>query len=196
MKLVSLLLLLLLVLSACSRPPKGLESAKVGDFEEPAFAPEPEVVRTVHGLAPSSRAAFVGYGFGQSIIGTFDDWSGNVTLVDGRVSQVELEAKAGSVRTGDLGVDNTLKGEDFFDIAEYPTMSAKGSVDESGNFIDGFVEFKGVKRSLIVPANITDESIATEFLIDASAFGLSYPGVNENVRVMARLVVGKEITSP
>ena len=61
----------------------------------------------------------------MSVSGTFDKWNATLTFTSNNASTgvLDIKIQAASVDTGSGLKDSTLKGEDFFDVANSPTIS-------------------------------------------------------------------------
>ena len=61
----------------------------------------------------------------MSVSGTFDKWNATLTFAsnDASTGVLDIKIQAASVDTGSGLKDSTLKGEDFFDVANSPTIS-------------------------------------------------------------------------
>jgi polyisoprenoid-binding protein YceI len=60
----------------------------------------------------------------SKVRGTFTGFSGSVTIVDGGVgSSVQATVDTASLSTGDDGRDGHVRGADFFDVENFPTMT-------------------------------------------------------------------------
>ena len=60
----------------------------------------------------------------SKVRGTFTGFSGSVTIVEGGVgSSVQATVDTASLTTGDDGRDGHVRGADFFDVENFPTMT-------------------------------------------------------------------------
>ena len=61
----------------------------------------------------------------MSVSGTFDKWNATLTFAsnDASTGVLDIKIQAASVDTGSGLKNSTLKGEDFFDVANSPTIS-------------------------------------------------------------------------
>ena len=60
----------------------------------------------------------------SKVRGTFTGFSGSVTIVEGGVgSSVQATVDTASLSTGDDGRDGHVRGADFFDVENFPTMT-------------------------------------------------------------------------
>src|SRR4029079_2442185 len=64
--------------------------------------------------------------------GRFPDVSGTITITDEpEQSHVEVEIGVASIDTGNSDRDNHLRGADFFDVDNYPTMTFRSTKVEA-----------------------------------------------------------------
>jgi polyisoprenoid-binding protein YceI len=84
--------------------------------------------------------------------GTFTNFSGAIEVPENRLSSVvDATVQMASVSTGDEGRDGHLKGSDFFDVEQFPTMTFVGSgvKQELGDLtLFGDLTIKGVTRQV------------------------------------------------
>jgi polyisoprenoid-binding protein YceI len=59
----------------------------------------------------------------STVRGTFGQFEGTIEEENGAVSSVSVDITLASVNTGSEQRDGHLQGEDFFDVAKYPTAS-------------------------------------------------------------------------
>ncbi|MBB2993103.1 polyisoprenoid-binding protein YceI [Mycolicibacterium iranicum] len=87
----------------------------------------------------------------SKVRGTFDTFSGAITVADDGTPSVRAEISVDSVNTRNEQRDAHLKAADFFDVATYPvaTFSATGvRQDGDGYVVDGDFTLKGVTRPI------------------------------------------------
>ena len=194
MKTIYLLLGILALLAACSSPPDDLASAVIMEHEP--------VDNTMGGMTDDEMDAmmddgihemtidpakstftFEGYGPGKSHVGTFQEMSGTITMeMDGTITASEGTIQTASVKSDSDGLDNHLKNEDFFDVERYPTITWKSNSINDEEMI-GELTFLGVTRTITIPIIMKENSLSADFLLDTSQFGMSYAGVNDEVRI-------------
>jgi len=122
-------------------------------------APETyEVDKTHSTLLFRIKHLDVGYTYGW-----FRDFSGSLVVDDDNLAgaRVEITAKLDSVDTGDAKRDQHLKSPDFFNVAQFPTMSFKStSVTKAGAdkyTVQGNLTLHGVTKPLTVTMTKTGE---------------------------------------
>jgi len=148
---------------------------------EPTYAIDPVHSSVVFRVKHSNAAWFWG---------TFGKVEGEFTL-DPAAGNVSVRIDAESINTRNEGRDKHLKGTDFFDVKQFPTITFAGSkvtkVKDSEFKVDGELDLHGVKKPLSVTVTKTGEGQMrgktvtgweTEFTIKRSEFGMKY-GVAE-----------------
>lgn len=88
----------------------------------------------------------------SKVRGTFDDFSGRITIADERTqSSVDVEIAMESVSTGNAMRDDDLRSSNIFGIDQHPTMryvsTALSESDGSWN-LDGDLTIRGTTRSV------------------------------------------------
>src|SRR4051812_42270022 len=133
--------------------------------------------RTLHGVALPEAGTYtidpshsqVGFVVRHLVVakvrGGFDSYTGQITIGDDPAdSSVEVSIDIASINTRDEQRDAHLRGADFFDAENYPTMTYKstGLKHEKGNrwVLDGELTIKGVTRS--VPLEVEFEGVASD----------------------------------
>lgn len=142
--------------------------------------------------------------------GRFNDLAGTLVLddADPTRSTLELTIKTGSVDTNNTKRDDHLKGPDFFDAAQYPTMTFKSKkiAVKSANVwaVTGDMTMHGVTREVTVdlersgtgkdPWGGTRTGAETTFTIKRSDFGVSFmpDGLGDEVRIIVSVEAVKK----
>jgi polyisoprenoid-binding protein YceI len=115
-------------------------------------APEVWTIDPVH-----SGVNFTIRHFVSNVPGQFREFDGRITIdrANPERSTVEFTIQAASINTGSEDRDKHLRSEDFFDVAEYPTISFKStSITPKGkaNFdVTGDLTMRGVTRRITIP---------------------------------------------
>ena len=137
-----------------------------------------------------SSFEFIGYILAgiKSEKGTFNKWSGTLTLKDGKITGLEATAKTNSVNTRFEKLTQHLKSKDFFDVAKYPEIKFKSKSIKDNQLI-GNLTFHGKTKSITFPVKITKNSISADFKVDTKPFGLKYAGVKKQVRIIFNFVI-------
>ncbi|MFT7615814.1 MAG: polyisoprenoid-binding protein YceI [Candidatus Woesearchaeota archaeon] len=192
MKYLTLFLLLVVVLfTACSKPPDDVPSAQlelnIVEEIEPTLEPKVAVSRDVPVDIESSSFTFTGYGPGKEHIGSFDIYNGHLVIEKNTVIGLAGVINTSSVNTGIDGLNTHLQSEDFFDAANNPFITvANGVVLRDGDLVQARadVTLNGITQSIVFPVITSENSIAADFLLDGSLFEIEYIGVNKDVRIM------------
>lgn len=205
-----LLLVLVGATTGCKDFTEGKEIATVGDAVEieegPAEAPDaaategetPDAAGTPEATEPAEAPASDTKVFtitentaimfeGSKTIGTH---TGGFTKFDGKIilkgddptqAKIDITIDMESMFSDDNLLTTVLRGEDFFNIEQYPTarfVSTKIEPKESGLAITGNLELKGVTKSITFTAKptITEDTItaAAEFVVGRSAWNVGY----------------------
>jgi polyisoprenoid-binding protein YceI len=120
--------------------------------------------------------------------GRFDDFSGTLTVDDDILAnaKVEITAKVTSVNTGDAKRDAHLRSPDFFNVAQFPTMTYRSTSvtkADGGYKVEGNLTLHGVTKPVTVtmryvgagkdPWGNTRIGYEGAFTIQRSAFGMT-----------------------
>ncbi|MCX5889490.1 MAG: YceI family protein [Deltaproteobacteria bacterium] len=127
------------------------------------------------------------------VLGLFNKITGTLDFdpVNLAASAVEVEIDASSLHTGVAQRDDHLKSPDFFDVAQYPTISFKSTrVEPAGldhAWVHGELTLRGVTRPVLLdvhwagPAHLEDDGkIYTSYgfmaktAINREDFGITY----------------------
>jgi polyisoprenoid-binding protein YceI len=85
----------------------------------------------------------------SKVRGSFDEFSGAITVAEDGTPSVRAEIAVGSVNTRNEQRDAHLKAADFFDVEKYPTatfVSTAVRADGDRYVVDGDFTLKGVTR--------------------------------------------------
>lgn len=145
-----------------------------------------------------SRIAFTGAKITAAHDGTFDRFTGTLTVPDTGVDHgaVTVQIDVDSLQIEPAHLLGHLKTKDFFDVASYPTATftstgiakrGEGHYDVTGN-----LALHGVTKSITFPATIalTGDGVtaSAEFAINRKDFAIVYPGkpddlIKDNVAI-------------
>lgn len=98
--------------------------------------------------------------------GRFMAFSGVITIADDRLqSRVDATVEMASITTGDDNRDGHLQSPDFFDVAQFPTMtlsttSIEADDDDDDYLLHGVLTIKGVSKP--VTFELEFEGVATD----------------------------------
>lgn len=87
--------------------------------------------------------------------GTFGEWAGTITAdpADWSTDSVDVTIQAASIDTRHERRDNDLRSDNFFDVANHPTItfrSTRVEVDGSRIVVTGDLTMKGVTKPLVL----------------------------------------------
>jgi len=182
---------LALSLTGCEDPAKGKPKAVVeaASSAKPAAAtPAPVVTETLDVDASSSSIGFIGSKVTGKHEGSFEKFSGKITLADGKAEggKVSFEVEAASVKSDADDLTKHLKTADFFDVEKFPkttfvsTEIKAGGASGATHTVTGDLELHGMKKSISFPVTITlspDAATGTaEFSINRKDFGIVIAG--------------------
>jgi polyisoprenoid-binding protein YceI len=193
---VTILSLAAMAVAGCAKDPtEGKTAATVAEAKPVAAAPAAATTETLI-VAPDSKLGFVGAKVTEEHVGEFRDFSGKISLAQGKIEggKVEFEVKpAALVVDGGLQkLEDHLRSPDFFDVEKFPvarfvsTEIKPGSEVDGNNYtVTGNFEIRGVTKSVTFPAQIDVGTAAvtakTEFGINRKDFGIEYPGMPDNL---------------
>src|SRR5258708_11340533 len=104
-------------------------------------------------VTPEESSIKFGVDSSVSIKGNFEKWNASIKFSsrDVRTAVVDIEIEAGSVNTGSHMKDNKLKGKDFFNVKESPTITFKSTkIVQTGPYtlyIEGNFTIRGVTKT-------------------------------------------------
>lgn len=136
--------------------------------------------------------------------GGFKEFSGTVTVNEGKVANVDITVQTGSIYSDDEKLTGHLMSPDFFDVAQNPTAKFEASnfaeqSDSTGNthIVTGNLTMHGVTHSVSFPAKISvSEGMVTataDFIINRQDWKITYPGmpddlIKDDVRILFDIV--------
>lgn len=134
------------------------------------------------------------------VFGRFDKIAGTFDMDEADPTGIKFDVtiQAASIDTNQPRRDDDLRGPDFFDVKEFPTLTFKSkSVTKTGDNkydVTGDMTIRGVTKEITVPmefvgtANMMGQRAGweTEFVIKRSEYGITKdPGaVGEEVKIM------------
>lgn len=122
-----------------------------------------------------------------AIKGTFDKWNASLKFssTDVRSGVLEIAIQADSVNTGSGMKDNKLKGKDFFDVKESPTITFKSTkVTQTGpNTFDleGDFTIRGVTKSEKLTLTASGKGSPSGSIDGTMAFDRKDYGMNKSI---------------
>ena len=171
-----------------------------------AFAADSYTVDPLHTF-PRFRINHLGF---STMQGRFDKTTGKVTLDRAAKSgSVELVIETASVSTGFVKRDDHLKSPDFFNAAEFPTITYKSTAihfkGDTPTSVDGNLTISGVTKPVTFtieafncgtnPMNKKDECGADASAdIKRSDFGVKFgtPAIGDDVKLILEIEAIKE----
>ncbi len=199
MKTIGIALIALALATGCSKDP-GKDHPAVQ-----ASAPAAPTIVTgkTYTFGPGdSRIAFTGAKVTATHDGSFQRFTGTVTVPDGQIERgaVTVDIDMDSLTIEPAKLLGHLKTKDFFDVPTYPhalfasttiARRADGRYDVTGN-----LDLHGVKKSITFPATIavTGDGVTAnaEFSINRKDFSILYPGMPDDLikdNVLVKLAI-------
>ena len=140
-----------------------------------------------------SRVGFVGAKVTQKHEGSFQSFTGAVSLVDNdpTKSSVTTEIDVASIKTDEEKLTGHLKSGDLLDVAKYPkatftsTSIKLGGDKGATHTVTGNFQIHGVTKSISFPATVKTSGDAVdvdaEFAFNRKDFGIVYPGMPDDL---------------
>ncbi len=140
-----------------------------------------------------SRVGFVGAKVTQKHEGSFQSFTGAVSLVDNdpTKSSVTTEIDVASIKTDEEKLTGHLKSGDLLDVAKYPkatftsTSIKLGGDKGATHTVTGNFQIHGVTKSISFPATVKTSADAVdvdaEFAFNRKDFGIVYPGMPDDL---------------
>ena len=127
--------------------------------------------------------------FVSNVPGRFKDFDGAIKYdpQNPAASSVSFTIQAASIDTDNADRDNHLRGEDFFNVAKFPTLSFSSTsvkaVDADTLEVTGELTMKGVTKKVIVPVDVLGSvktprgekaGFETAFKLDRKEYGITW----------------------
>ncbi len=168
------------------------------------FAADNYVVESSHTF-PSFEISHLGFSMQR---GRFNTTTGKIVL-DGAKSTVEVSIDTNSLDTGLDKLEEHLKGEDFFNVAQYPAMTFKSThvkfKDKTLTSVEGDLTLHGVTKPVVLTVDhfkCGDNPITKKPTCGANAvttikrsdFGITkyLPAVGDDVKIAIQIEAVKE----
>jgi polyisoprenoid-binding protein YceI len=141
----------------------------------------------VYEVTPVESTIKFGVESSVPIKGTFDKWNSNLKFssTDVRSAVLEIEIQADSVETGSGMKNNKLKGKDFFDAKNSPTITFKSTkvVQTGPNTFDveGDFTIRGVTKSEKLTVADNGKGTSSGSIDGTMAFDRKDYGMNSNI---------------
>src|SRR6478735_3815293 len=134
----------------------------------------------------------------SKVRGQFQKFDATLQIAENPLdSKVEASVDLASIDTGDDGRDNHVRGGDFFDIEQYPTMTfASTGIRPNGSdyYLDGDLTIKGVTKPVTLdlefngvatdPWGGTRAGFSAETEVNRNDFGITYNAALETGGVL------------
>ena len=170
------------LLAGCSDPADKVHKS---DASAPKDTAATTAASKTFVVRPESKIGFVGSKVTGSHEGGFTNFSGTVSLADGKVvAPTEIKITMASTWSDAEKLTGHLKSPDFFDTEKFPTStfmltSVEPATDGSSK-VTGNLALHGVTNSISFPAKIevaeASLTVKAEFAINRKDFAINYPG--------------------
>ena len=182
---IAIFVLMAITLAACAQPPEDVVRAETptGDVIDTDMSDAAE--RPIDVAA--STFTFTGYAPGKDHTGTFEEMEGVLLFEEGAIVGARGVIQASSVKSDSERLDGHLMNEDFFNVEIYPEITMESTSIANGE-LTGTLTFHGVSQDLTFPVTVTENSISADTIISMEDFGISYTGVNDEVRIQFTMV--------
>ncbi|MFM1919356.1 MAG: hypothetical protein RLZZ303_990 [Candidatus Hydrogenedentota bacterium] len=155
-------------------------------------APAPSGESKTYVIEPNDDSAidFEGYKVTGGKKGGFANFSGEVTVPGGDLTQAQIKVEVDlvSVFSEAGALTETLKGKDFFEVGTFPTAKFTSTgIEKTGEeyLVKGEFDLHGVTKTIGFPAKIAVDGTAlkasAEFTIDRNLWGVSYAGLTDDL---------------
>lgn len=196
-------------LVGCDDPADDVAAASTVQPSEPAAetpAAENAAAETLNFSNEGSSVGFVGSKVTGSHEGGFNEFAGTIEFnpADATASQIEVTIQTASLFADDERLTGHLKDADFFNVDAIPTATFRSTSIVAGaegatHTVTGALNLHGQENTISFPATVvvTDGAVAAtaEFSINRSEFGMSYPGMEDNL-IRERVVIKLNISAP
>ncbi len=172
------------VLAAAFSIPGAAQSAPA-----PAARPTTWRIDTNH-----SELSFRVRHFVSRVRGTFGTWEGTVTAEPGAWEDgaVEVTVQTASVDTRQERRDSDLRGADFFDVANHPTMtfrSRSASLDGTRLRLEGDLTIRGVTQPVVLEGEFLGEQgnragFSASTTVNRLDYGLTWNRIVDGTRML------------
>jgi polyisoprenoid-binding protein YceI len=122
-----------------------------------------------------------------AIVGTFNKWEATLTFASTDVTTgvLDIKIQADSVDTGSGVKNGKLKGKDFFDVKQNPTIAFKSSkIEQTGPdtfSVDGDFTIRGVTRHEKLNLTVTGKGTGSGTIAGTMAFDRKEYGMNSGI---------------
>jgi polyisoprenoid-binding protein YceI len=180
------------LISGCSDPSENVHKSDATTPAQPAAAAAPAAQASREFvLLPDSKIGFVGSKVTGSHSGGFTNFTGTLTVANGKLSALpEVKIDMNSTWSDNDRLTGHLKNADFFDVPSHPTTTFVVTAITPGatnSTVAGNLTLRGVTKSISFPATIeVSESavgVKATFAINRRDFNINYAGrANDLIR--------------
>jgi len=141
----------------------------------------------VYTIVPVSSSVKFNVKASVALVGTFDKWDATLTFASPDVESgvLDIKIQAASVNTGSGMKDGKLKGKDFFNVAQDPTitfLSKKIAQTGPTTFeVDGDFTIRGVTKPETLTLTLTGKGTGSGEVKGTMAFDRKDYGMNSNI---------------
>jgi len=141
----------------------------------------------VYKIVPVSSSIKFNVKASVALAGTFDKWDATLTFASPDVESGILDVKiqAASVNTGSGMKDGKLKGKDFFNVAQNPTITfLSKKIVQTGPTtfeVDGNFTIRGVTKPETLTLTVTGKGTGSGEVKGTMAFDRKDYGMNSNI---------------
>jgi len=179
------LITLAIGLSSCSDPADETVDADISAEAPAATASGGKTYQ----FTEESSIGFVGSKVTGSHEGGFKEFDGQFVVKDGEPQAGKFTIQMDSLWSDAEKLTGHLKNEDFFDVENHPTSTfevTSFTKDSKGGYtLSGNLTLRGETKNISFPAKtaVTGEiiTVAAEFDINRSDFGIVYPGKKDDL---------------
>lgn len=179
----------LALFTGCSDPADSVhKSAASAPQESSGDAP---IAGKTYVIRPESKIAFIGSKVTGKHDGGFTNFSGTLSVADGKiVGSPKITIQMDSTWSDNGRLTGHLKSADFFDVEKFPvstfTVTAIESAEgEGGQKITGNLELHGVTKSISFPAQVQVAedavTVKADFAINRKDFNIVYSGKSDDL---------------
>jgi len=157
-------------------------------------APSPVQATTWRIDTNHSELSFRVRHFVSRVHGTFGKWEGTVTAEPGAWGDgsVEVTVQTASVDTQQERRDSDLRGADFFDVANHPTMtfrSRSASLDGTRLRLEGDLTIRGVTKPVVLEGEFLGEQgdragFSASTTVNRLDYGLTWNRIVDGTRML------------
>jgi polyisoprenoid-binding protein YceI len=141
----------------------------------------------VYKIVPVSSSIKFNVKASLSLVGSFDKWDATLTFPSPDVESgvLDVRIQAASVNTGSGMKDGKLKGKDFFNVAQNPTITFHSTkILQTGPTtfeVDGDFTIRGVTKPKKLVLTLTGKGTGSGVINGSMAFDRKDYGMNSNI---------------